>query len=117
LCALLVYAWVVQPIENERVAARSSGGVEKVPCLVGRLVALPSRSAREAILCRNLEDAGLDLDPRPIAAAARGASGADLREPVSVAVPTRNRGAEVTTDMLARVTRTRFESSEVGQYL
>lgn len=80
-------------------------------------VPLPSVTGREEILRRYLEQAGLDLDPRPIAVAARAASGADLRELVHAAVLVRERDGHVTSLALAEEARRRFATPPAGQYL
>lgn len=80
-------------------------------------VPLPSVDGREAILRRYLSDTDLDVDARQVALAARGASGADLKGLVGVAILQQERNGDVTTASMVEAVRRRHGTNAAGQYL
>jgi hypothetical protein len=109
--AIVTIATANEPRRFDPALLRSSRFDAKIEVL------LPSAQCREAIMSRYLEGTDLDIDPAPIATAARGASGADLKELVSAAILQQGSGVEVTTELIVAEVRKRFDEPSAGQYL
>lgn len=81
-------------------------------------VPLPDATARAAILDRYLDGVATDVDTRRVASGTDGASGADLRELVTLAVLHTTEGEPVTTHLLVHLASTRSaRRAPPGQYL
>jgi hypothetical protein len=76
----------------------------------------PDRAGRAAILRRYLRHLDTDVDPDTVAAATDGATGADLREVVTLAV-LHAATLPLTTDLLLRLAREAGYRPAAGQYL